>query len=241
MEYCALTFNGQLLDQLIPGYTTANVEGRGLLDRVLSTVDIPGRDGSFVLIQKLPPRSITVYYALKAPNAREKQNRLESLHNALTTNADVQFKFGDEDYYRYGRLKEVEDPPHDQLQGIGSFLLYCQDPYKYKVVADLTGASITLPPGPLYPYKINLMELVLDARAGLTVNNISTGKKIVLTGAFMDGQVLQIYSDKILLDGQNIMNRLDFINSDWREFELHPGNTITAPVSFTLSLEERAL
>lgn len=241
MEYCNLTFNGQNLDATLAGYVTANVEGRGLLDREVNSINIPGRDGSFILTQKLPARQIQVYFLLKASNARDKQNKLTTLSNALKTDGDVLFKFGDEDYHRYGRLSEAEDPPYDQKEGIGSFLLYCQDPYKYKTVSTLIGTSITLPTGPAYPYKLNQIQLTPGARTGLTINNVTTGRKIVLTGAFTAGQVLQIRPSEILLDGQNIMNRLDFINSDWREFELHPGNVITAPVSMALSVDERAL
>lgn len=241
MEYCSLTFNGQLLDEVIPGYTTANVEGRGLLDRIVNSINIPGRDGSFILNQKLPARAIKVYFLLRATNARDKQNKLTTLNTVLKSSADVLFKFGDEDFHRFGRVSEVEDPPYDQKEGIGSFLIYCQDPYKYKTVSTLIETSITLPTGPAYPYKLNQIQLTPGARTGLTINNVTTGRKIVLTGAFTAGQVLQIRPSEILLDGQNIMNRLDFINSDWREFELHPGNVITAPVSMTLSVDERSL
>ena len=241
-KYCSLTFNGQLLDQGLTGYTTTNVEGRSLLDRVLSIVDVPGRDGAVVLDQKLPAREIRVYFAIKGNNAAEKLTTLNALHDKLKTVGDVQFKFGDETHHRFGRLSQTEDPPYDQFQGIGSFLLYCQDPYKYKAIANLTGTSITIPTGPIYPYKMNEITLTFPSgRTGLTINNTTTGRKIVLTGAFTAGQVLQIFPNKILLSGQNIMNRLDYINSDWREFELHPGNVITSPVSMTMSLLERAL
>ncbi len=241
-KYCSLTFNGQLLDDVLTGYTTTNVEGRSLLDRVLSTVDVPGRDGAVVLDQKLPAREIRVHFAIKGKNAAEKLTTLNALHDKLKTDGDVQFKFGDETHHRFGRLSQTEDPPYDQFQGIGSFTLYCQDPYKYKAIANLTGTSITIPTGPIYPYKINEITLTFPIeRTGLTINNTTTGRKIILTGSFTDGQVLQILPNKILLDGQNIMNRLDYINSDWREFELRPGNVITSPISMTMSLLERAL
>ena len=47
-KYCSLTFNDVLLDKDIDGYMTINVEGRGLKPRRLETVEIKGRDGSFI-------------------------------------------------------------------------------------------------------------------------------------------------------------------------------------------------
>lgn len=243
-KYCSLTYDGKLLDHLIDGYMTINVEGRGLLGRVISSVDVPGRDGVVILSQKLSARTITVHYLLKADNSKFFLERLMKLHDLLKADNDVIFKFGDEEYFRHGRLTDAKDPPHDYFQGVGSFTLLCQDPYKYKNIESLVGLDITAPGTSLYPYKIQSISVTFPAdRTGLEIHNVTTGRKIILTGEFNAGQVLQILpSDgKILLNNQNIMNRLDFEATDWKEFEIFSGNQILAAVSMTINLVERSL
>lgn len=243
-KYCSLTLGSQLLDQVIPGYMTVNVDGRGMLNRVINSVEIPGRDGSFILGQKLPPREITVFYQLKGSNAKDFLTKLNSLHDALKTDQDIKIKFGDEDFYRYGRVSSVKNPPYDNFIGFGSFVFLCQDPYKYKDITNLSGTSVTAPPGEIYPFLIKTITMTIPSnRTGLTINNISTGKKIVLTGNFTTNQILVInlQDGTITLAGQNAMNRLDYINSDWREFEVNSGNVLTSPISMTITLSERAL
>ena len=242
-KYCSLTFNGQLLDQVLPGYLTVNVEGRGILERVINNIDIPGRDGTFILNQKIPVRELTVYFQIKGTNASDYLTKLTALHNALKTDGDVTIKFGDEAYYRKGRLSTADNPPYDYFIGIGSFTLICQDPYKYKDITNLVGTSITFPAGQIYPYLIKTITITTAATTGLTINNTTTGKKIVLTGSFTAGQTLIIKLQEwaITLNGQNIMNRLDFINSDWKEFEVKSGDVLTCTQSMTIALSERAL
>lgn len=243
-RYCSLTFDGKLIDELVDGYVTINVEGRGVLNRVLSTVDVPGRDGTVVTDQRLPARPITVYYLLKALNSRLFQQNLNYFHDLLKSDGDVVIQFGDEDYYRFGRLSETENPPYDSLQGIGSVMLLCQDPYKYRDIEAISGTSVTLSGGSLYPYRIRKIEVTItENRTGFQITNSVTGRKIILTGEFTAGQVLQILPEErnILLNGQGIMNRLDYVHSDWRQFEIYAGQAITAPQSMTFHLSEREL
>ena len=242
--YCSLTFNDVLLDQAVDGYMTINVEGRGLLGRVLTTVDVPGKDGIMVTGAKLNPRGIRVYFLMEADDSATFMLQLNSLHDLLKSDGDVRFQFGDEEYYRFGQLSEVENPPYDRTRGIGVFTLFCQDPYKYRDTTALTGTSITLPNIGSHPYKILTMESTLTTtRTGFTISNTTTSRKIILTGSFPAGQKLIVNhaAGTITLNTVNIKSRLDYINSDWRNFEINPGDTITADAAIKLSLAERAL
>ena len=244
MTYCSITFNGRPFDLDLEGYTTANVEGRGILDQVLSTINIPGRDGTFIFDQKLPERILTVHYRLQGNNAAEYLQRLYALHDALKSDGDVVIQFGDEAYYRFGRLYKANDPPYDAYRGFGSFTLICQDPYRYKDIAALTGTSIVIPQGSAHPLRIRSITATFSASStGFTITNVSTGRKIILTGTFTEGQVLTIDPEggRVLLNGQNIMNRIDFIASDWHGFKIFAGNNITASQAITLNLSGRAL
>lgn len=238
-----IIYNGRPLVDL-EGYTTANIEGRGLLHRVFSSIDVPGRDGEYIIDQRLPARHLIVHFRMLADNATEFLERINQLHDALKSDEDVLIQCSDENYYRYGRYAEAEAPPYDSYRGFGSYTLKCQDPYKYRDLAAVTGADITIPSGAVYPFRIrSIMATITTARTGFTITNVTTGRKIILTGEFATGQVLTLQPEdgRILLNGQNIMSRLDHIASDWHTFEIYSGDRITAPQAITLNLSERAL
>lgn len=237
-------FNNKTLEDVVPGYTTANVEGRGILNRSLITVDIPGRNGSYVLDQKLPPREIIVHYRMTADNSIEFLEQMNILHEVLTTDGDVEFQFSDEIEYRKGRLIASEDPPYDYFRGFGSFTMFCQDPFKYRDISEITGADVTTGGFGLYPYKINsISAAIATTRTGFEVLNFNTGRKILLTGSFTAGQKLVISpeSGAITLNGQNIKERLDFIASDWTDFKIKPGDRIISSQPIIMNLSERRL
>lgn len=235
-----LKFNGLILDEVVPGFTTANVEGRGILSPVFSTVNIPGRDGSFVFDQKLPSREIVVHYRMLADNATEFLERMNFLHEILRTGEDVEFHFSDEQYYRLGRLAGSTPPPYDFYRGFGSFTLLCQDPYKYRDILPITGADLSTMEYGTAPYRINEIRSTISTnRTGFEVMNYTTGRKILVAGSFTAGQSLVILPS-LTLNGQNVMNRLDF-TSDWADFKINPGDRIIAPQPITLDLSERDL
>lgn len=237
-------FNNKKLEDVVPGYTTANIEGRGILDRSLTTVDIPGRNGTYVIDQKLPPREIVVHYRMTANNSIEFLDQMDILHEALTTDGDVEFQFSDEAEYRKGRLVYSEPPPFDYFRGFGSFTIFCQDPFKYRDISNIVGSDVTTGGFSLYPYKINSISVTITApRTGFEVMNVSTGRKILLTGPFTAGQKIVMNPENgiLTLNGQNIMDRLDFIASDWHEFKIRQGDRVTTSQPITLSLSERRL
>lgn len=237
-----VTYNGQVLDDIIPGYQTLNIEGRGLLGRVLNSVIVAGRAGDVVLGQRVSPRDITVYYLIKRASNLEMQASLELLHTALSSEDDVIFQFGDEDYYRIGRLASVENPPYDSYSGVGSFTIHCQDPYKYKEMPVLSGFEIEMPATSSHGYRLDRIDVTFTLYANkFSVDNLVTGRSIILLGDFPMGDTLRITDRGIWVNGQPAMHRLDFVNSDWKEFKLNAGDTITATESMTMKISERAL
>lgn len=237
-----VTYNGQVLDEIIPGYQTLNIAGRGLLGRALDTVIVAGRVGDVVLGQRVPPRDITVYYLIKKTCNQEMQASLELLHTTLSSEADVTFQFGDEDYYRIGRLASVKNPPYDSYSGVGSFTIHCQDPYKYKAMPVLSGIKIVMPATSNNGYRLDQIDVTFTLLAdGFSVKNVTTGRSIILLGDFMIGDKLRITDGGIWVNDQPAMHRLDFVNSDWQEFRLNAGDTITAAESMTMKVLERAL
>lgn len=242
-KYCSLTYNGILLDNAIDGYLTINVEGRGLLNRNISAIDIPGQEGQSITDYKIQSRNIIVHYLLKASNSKAFMKRLHLLHEYLFSNEDVVFQFGDEPYYRLGRLYEVQDPPYDQLQGIGSFTIFCQNPYKFDVIRKLVGNPVTLISDSILPVHPDVILVTLKENADkLVVSNLGNGKRIIINDAFKIGDLVEIdiKSAEIKRNNQNIMSKLDYAETDFHEFMIKNNDQIiVGPVSSDLNISYR--
>lgn len=65
------TFNYYLLDDLINGFTTANVLGRGVIVPEINSLKVSGSDGIVITDSSLPARTLEVQYLLKRTNANE--------------------------------------------------------------------------------------------------------------------------------------------------------------------------
>lgn len=242
-KYCSLTYNNKLLDSLVPGYTTINVEGRGLLNRSLTTVDIPGRSGQRVTNRQINSRNIRVHFLLKAERSQEFMQRLHLLHEYLESEEDVVFQFGDESYFRWGQVSEMEDPPYDQLQGVGTFTIFCQDPYKYDQQQQLEGNPTTLISDTSAPIHPDLMEVIFRSSTDkLIVSNLGNGRRIIINDSFSASDIvkIKIKEGKIEKNLTNIMNKLDYAETDWNEFVIRNKDKIqVTPINCNMKITYR--
>lgn len=220
----ALIFNNKNIDREIKGYTTINVDGRGLIAPNIETQSIVGRDGDIILNTQHPPRDIVVYFMIKAPYNSIFIEKLKELTELLHSDGDVPFSFGDEEGIRYGRVAEISDPPYDSNEGIGSFTIHCSDPYLYRNRAISAG---TISRVKYNKYSLDIVSVTATtASSTLNITNTTTGRKIILNN-LSSGQKVVITKNTITVNGQNAMNKLDFVNSDYHEFKIYGGDTIT--------------
>ena len=233
-KYCALTYNGVLLDDVIDGYTTINVDGRGLFSPSLNVVTVPGKDGGFVLDQQYPPKQITVYFLLKAFQDKVFRERLNKLHALLKSEEDVKFSFGDEKGYRLGRLSEVTNPPYNQNAGVGSFVLYCQKPFLYSdnKERNFTGSTSTIK-----DIEVDSLTITCDAPAdNLKITDKKTGAQLLVLESFSEGDIVLIdfQNNRITKNKANITQKVDFTKSTFTAFK-HPSG-----LELELSIESPA-
>lgn len=234
----AMSFGGSYIENEIPGYKTLNIGGRELLSNELETATGKGKDGTTVTGQTLPARVLTVQYLLEAKTPEECRYNFEKLNYVLRKfgKMDVAIQFTDEPGRTYyGRYQSATDVPYDRNTVTGSFTIYCQDPYKYGDSFEATGTSITIGNHTPYEVRPSLITATLGANASkITIDNVTTGRHIILNGAYTAGQVLILDIEKrtVTLNGQNIKNNLDFVESDFFGFVLSPNDVITiSPVS----------
>lgn len=138
----AMSYNGVYLENEIRGYQTLHVSGRELLASEAWEERIDGQDGSRLFGKTYPPRIITVTYQLIADNAtafREAYNQM----NRYLSGKEVEVLFADEpDKYFVGTKMGGEAPEPGSNQVIGTFEIYCADPFKYSKVRKQVKASV---------------------------------------------------------------------------------------------------
>ncbi len=239
----AITFNGNVLDEEIKGYTTINVEGRSLMAPELSTFTVPGRDGDVVSTKQYPAKDIVVHFLLEEENHVYFMESLRRLNVLLQSKGAVPFSFYDEWGYRTGQVSAVNDPPYDQLAGVGSFTIHCSDPFMY---GHMQSATDRMPPlKSAFPVKIESIVVSVDPNTtSLVVRNVTTGKKIILTDLPKKAGELVITMDDITFDGENCMSALDFAHSDYHGFELHGDDVLEyepTSVAAVVTFRERVL
>jgi predicted phage tail component-like protein len=235
-KYCALTYNGVLLDDVIDGYMTINVDGRGIRSPSLNVVTVPGRNGSLVLSQQYPPIIMTVYFLLKAPDDKTFRAKLGQLHELLKSEDDVKFSFGDETGYRIGRLSDVSNPPYDQNQGVGSFTIYCQTPLLYMEdqQQEFTG-SVSISE----TVQIIQLEVTLSSPAeSLRISNRKDGSQLIVLDSFLEGDVVVVdfTSNTVTKNNSNISQKVDFTKSSFVDFKYPEGLELVLEPSATAKI-----
>ena len=242
LSHCALTFNGHLLDEEIESFMTVNVEGRQLLSPTLDVVKVPGRNGDVILGGTYPARDIVVHFMISDYRNAYFLEKIRRLNEILYTDKEVEFKFNDEDGYRIGRLSSTEDPDYDSNIGFGKFTIHCADPFMYGHLRK-TNSKIDRLKLKKYPVKIEEIKILSAETKKLVLNNKNKGTKIILNGDFKFGDEVIITKDKITVNGQNRMYWLDFVNSDYQNFELYSEDEIMVSprADFEISYRERSI
>lgn len=242
LSHCALTFDGHLLDEEIESFMTVNVEGRQLLSSVLETVKVPGRNGDIIIGGTYPARNITVHFMISDYRNAYFLEKIRRLNEILYTKEEVKFSFLDENGYRIGKVSNIEDPAYDSNLGFGKFTIHCADPFLYGHLRK-TNSKIDRLKLKKYPVKIEGIKIIVPATNKLVITNKNTGKKIILNGSFAAGDELIITKDKITVNGQNRMYWLDFVNSDYQNFELYSEDEIMVSprADFEISYRERSI
>lgn len=245
---CALTFAGALLEDTVPGYTTLNVTGRETISDELSTTGtVPGRDGTQVIARALPPRVLGIEYRITAPDAEALQDAFRQLRAAL--DAPGKITFDDDAWVSYfGQLSDMGEVPPFSNDLIGTFTLFCADPYKYETNAKThTGNPKIIRHPSHYAVSPDEIAVTLTAAAtAVTIKNTTTGRQVALTGAYDPGDVIRFTPQatnpalRLTVNGQAAMAQLDYLTSDFGAFTIRDGDTITAtPASATMTVTLR--
>lgn len=224
MNYCKLTINGQCLDNILPGYTTTNVEGRGLFVREYTKTTIDGRDGAYIKKGTYPPRELKVHYVMVAADHNQWLRKMRKLNEILNTEIDVPISFADEEGTRYGQVSDFTDPPYDQHEGTGTITILCGDPFIYgqeEITRDRIGSISSL-----HAKILQIKGNIKSATSRVIITNTQKQTRLILNGSFKAGDELIFKGDKITVNGVDRRSWLDPFESDYFEFKLYANDTV---------------
>lgn len=227
MRELKLNYNGHVLDDMIPGFFTANVEGRGLYTPSISTFTVPGRKGDLIKDQSLPGRNLIVHFLVKAGSAKENLDWQRTLNLLLKTEEDVSVVFTDRpDETWFGRVSDYKAPEYDSWQGQGTITIHCSDPFARLSEITLTNGKITDERlSSCYALRLKRAIFTTTSTSGVAMVNESTAERIAFKTLPNSGTI-KVERDSILLGGQNIVPYIDYQVSTWKEFSIYYGDTL---------------
>lgn len=216
-----IIFDDFTLEDKIKGYTTVNVENNLLFVSKIKTLDIKGLDGSLIVDRKYPPREVIVHFLLKSDNANEFKKSLKKLNTILQEKNFYNFHIDDEEGYLRGTVTKIKAPPIDSFRGVGSFTLYCADPFYNKAYNVLNEVEeIKIPNDGV----IGFMYIYTNVESFKKIKlvNETSGKKIIFNGDFRkeegEANLVSVFFDMFKFGNKSIIENLDFFESDLEDF-----------------------
>lgn len=220
----AMNYNGLFLEEYIEGYQTLSVEGREMISLEQQTDNL--LIGSLISSQRLPSRTLTVKYLLINKNPELLLVEFRKLMNYLYRKENVPIYFNDElDVIYQGRYSSSDEPAGDATSVVSSFQIYCEDPRKYSFNTYETNGFIGIEtPIATFPTRI---EVKASNNSQLKIfNSIET--ITMLPNSVKNGDVVIFdFTKGIVLINNKIMSRSMSLSSDFENFELRQGSTVT--------------
>ena len=126
----ALMFNGNYLENVIPGYRTLYVSGREIINTELTELEVGALDGARYRRKRYPSRTIVVGYQLIAEDNGAFRNAYNKL-NALLDEEQATLIFADEpDKFFIGTKQGSSEVPTGKNAIASELEFYCADPFK---------------------------------------------------------------------------------------------------------------
>lgn len=126
-------FNGNYLENVIPGYRTLYVSGREIINTELTELEVGALDGARYRRKRYPSRTIVVGYQLIAEDNGAFRNAYNKL-NALLDEEQATLIFADEpDKFFIGTKQGSSEVPTGKNAIASELEFYCADPFKYSV------------------------------------------------------------------------------------------------------------
>lgn len=208
------------IENLVKGYQTLTVDGRGMLGYKIDANEINGGDGQFYLGANLPAREIEVEYMLSASTAEEFAKKIDKLTDVLVSK-QFSFYFNDEKDWEYkGTVTGFSQPEKGSLMAKGSFTITCSDPYKYGAMVNKSGGNnLDIPNHD----KVLIKEIDFTPKdtIGRFIIANELNQQMIIDGTVNSGNTIKIFPQDpaIIINGVNHSEWFGFA-SDIENFDI---------------------
>lgn len=188
----AMSFDGNFLEELVPGYQTLAVSGRELASTDVQSYQLGIKDGKRHVYARVPDRTLTIKYKLEAKTNEDFRDLFNRLNVALFTERDVEIWFNDEPEMLWsGSKASASSVPEGVNRIISSFTVVLSDPYKY------TRSDAT---------SVTWGSTVITFQANYLMGNTGSGAvdmPIVIEGGAYWGSTMITFQNRAYLMGDN--------------------------------------
>lgn len=221
----AMKIGTEFIENKIEGYRTLTVSGRETISNIIEVQDL--KRGVKVRERKLPSRTLTIQYQLKAEDSLSFQKAFKELRKVLA-GEELEISFRDEpEAFYFGELETMNTIPPYSNSIVSEFTILCPEPYIYGKEV-ITSGEVTI--DTFYFTRPELIRITTDkAVNGLTVSNgeqeIRLTKKDAILGS---GDVVEINvkENELLVNGEDKIYMVA-MDSDYGNFEIKQGQTLT--------------
>lgn len=108
------------------------IKGRGLTPSDVSTIEVPGMTGVHATRKTRQPRYIEIKFTIVGTSLTDLRNKINLMSERLDLDEVAPLVFSDEpDKTYYAIMVDATDDDEIKNYGMGTFVFFCPDPYKY--------------------------------------------------------------------------------------------------------------
>lgn len=119
---------------LTPYMDIKSIKGRGVVDRKINAITVPGMDGEHFNSVETPAREIEIEFDIRASDIAELRAKIDELNGILAVDEPVPFVFPDEPDKTYWGTPESSDEGNEYIFAAkhqAKIVIRRSDPYKY--------------------------------------------------------------------------------------------------------------
>lgn len=218
--------NNLSLTRFLKEYRQLSVEGRGVVGREATYIEVPRRDGSFLSHLNEKKRSISVHFYLQVENVDRVNALYDFLNDYLRRQDELSISFADDPNYAYQGVFVDAELTEIGLITYGTLVFDIADPYQYGPTKSSTGTV------EMANYLKVLPEIIEVTPTGTVekIEVVNARKRIVLNGSYSSPQKILINfrgeDVSITYSGRSILGDLQ-LYSNLEDFYISNGDRVT--------------
>lgn len=228
---------------LTPYLKIKTITGRGIVNRDVEMIEVPGIDGAHYKRKKRPPRPLGIESNIIAKGRTDLRLMIDELNGILAVDEPKSIIFPDEPNIEYfGIPAQTGENDEFFFMHQGQMTIICPNPDKYgsEKVYNFTSGAIALTNNGTADAK-PIIDVTMDvASSDLVISNGEKTLRVIYDLVIGDALQIDFQKRKVFINGVLQMTAVDLNNPHF--FALKPGeNNLTITPATTASLTYREM